>query len=140
LSITDVAKYRTGSLPGAVTQMSSNTADYYLDIGGGADLGPAGVGKSYELHTSLLASKFSDLSPSYVTGFELKFMDSSGNLHKIVVNTTLLSEKLIPLTASASPTLIISPLPLVPEFPSIAVLIALAIGALCTTIAYKKKE
>jgi hypothetical protein len=28
----------------------------------------------------------------------------------------------------------------IPEFPSIAVLIALAIGALCTTIAYKKKE
>jgi hypothetical protein len=103
LSITDLSAYRTGSLPGAVTKQSSNIGDYYLDIGGGADLGPAGVGKSFELHTQPLSSKFSDLSPSYITGFELKYMDISGNLQKIVVNPTLLGEKYVPLT-SAAPT------------------------------------
>jgi hypothetical protein len=140
LGINDLSQYRTGSLPGAITRQSNNYGDYYFDLANGADMGPAGVGKSFELHTTPLVSKFSDLSPSYITGFELKFMDSSGNLQKIVVYPTLFSEKYNPSTASTSPTQTISPSPTVPEFPSITILITLAIGAVITTIAYKKSK
>jgi hypothetical protein len=112
LSLTSLSAYQTGSLPGAITQKSNNFGDYYLDIQNGADLGPAGVGKSYQLHTAPLTSKFADLSGSYVTGFELKYMDSSGNLNKIVASPTLFSEKYIPLTStSASPNTTPSPTP-----------------------------
>ena len=43
-------------------------------MGIGADIGPTAVDKSYELHTAPLVSKFSDLSPAYITGFELDAM------------------------------------------------------------------
>jgi hypothetical protein len=140
LRIADLSVYRTGSLPGAVTKQSSNIGDYYLDIGGGADLGPAGVGKSYELHTTPLNSKFSTLTPSYITGFELKYMDSLGNLQKIVVYPTLFSEKYTPQKSSTSPTQTTSPSPTIPEFPSIAIISTLCIGILVTAVAFKKKK
>jgi hypothetical protein len=103
LGVTTLSTYRTVSLPGAVTKQSSNTGDYYLDIGGGSDMGPEGTGRSYELHTTPFSTKFADLSPSYVTLFELKYMDSSGNLQKIICNPTLFSEKYLP-SISASPS------------------------------------
>lgn len=90
--VTDPTANRTGDLPGAVTTLGNHTGDYYLDIGGGADLGPPGIGKSYELHTGPLADVFGGPSPSYVTGFEYKWMDAAGDLYKITVSPTLFKE------------------------------------------------
>jgi hypothetical protein len=90
--VTDPSANKTGDLPGAVTTLSSYVGDYYLDIGGGSDLGPAGEGKSYEMHTGPLSNVFAPLSPSYITGFEYKWMDGSGNLYKITVAPTLFKE------------------------------------------------
>jgi hypothetical protein len=152
LSIADLSSYRMGSLPGAVTQQSSNAGDYYLDQGGGSDLGPEGVGKSFELHTTPLVSKFADLSPSYVTGFELKYMDSLGNLSKIVVYPTLFSEKYIPLTSanpSGSPSITMSPsqptspsqsAPLSGSMLALIVVIAIIVIILILFLIYKKKK
>ena len=91
-------RYHTGNLPSVNAALSTGLKSngYYLDIADGADLGPQEFGKSYELHTAALATKFSALSPSYVNAFELKWMDSSGNLQKITVSPTLIWESFIP--------------------------------------------
>ncbi len=94
--ITDSLASKTGDLPGAVSQLGSHIGDYYLDIANGSDMGPAGVGRSYELHTGPLANVFSALSPSYITGFEYKWMDASGNLQKITATPTLFKEVYLP--------------------------------------------
>jgi hypothetical protein len=91
------------------------------------------------LHTTPLVSKFSDLSPSYITGFELKYMDISGNLQKIVVHPTLFNEKYTPLSASASPTQTMSPSPTVPEFPSIAIFLLLVALSSTAVLLFKLK-
>lgn len=95
--VSDTGANKTGDLPGAVTLLGSHVGDYYLDIGGGADLGPAGTGKSYELHTGPLSNAFTPLSPSYITGFEYKWMDDSGDLYKITVSPTLFKKAFLPL-------------------------------------------
>ncbi|MCU0294280.1 MAG: hypothetical protein MUF10_20225 [Thermoanaerobaculaceae bacterium] len=70
--------HRTGSLSGAVTKLGTNEGDYYLDIGGGSDLGPAGIGRSFELHTAPLPGGLGTVSPAYIVRFELKWMDAPG--------------------------------------------------------------
>lgn len=95
--VTDPSANKTGDLPGAVTTLGSYVGDYYLDIGGGSDLGPAGEGKSYEMHTGPLSNVFAPLSPSYITGFEYKWMDDSGDLYKITVSPTLFKNAFLPL-------------------------------------------
>jgi len=125
LSKTDIASYRVGSLSGAANQ--SNMGNFYLDIDGGADQG----GVSYELHTKPLSTKFAETSASYITSFELKFTDSQGNLSKIVVRPTLISE-VSNLTANPSPS--------VPEIPVWAILPLLAAIPLTLAIIKKKRQ
>jgi hypothetical protein len=76
---TSTAAYRTGDLPGVT---ATAEGDYYLDIANGSDLGPAGVGRSYEFHTKPLAVADAALSlgSSFAVDFILKWMDSTGNL------------------------------------------------------------
>jgi hypothetical protein len=83
-----------GYLPGAVETKNSFSADYYLDQNGGSDMG----GKSFEMHCAPVNPKTWTLggNNSFVTGFELKYMDSSGNLQKITVSPTLVNEVYIP--------------------------------------------
>ena len=114
----------TGYLPGAVTQQSSYSADYFLDVNNGSDMG----GKSFEMHCAPVNPKTWTLggNNSFVTGFELKYMDSSGNLQKITVSPTLVNEVYIPFveplptptpTPSPTPTVTASPTPVVSPSP-----------------------
>jgi len=98
--------YRTGDLPGAVTRQGTNRADYYLDIASGADLGPAGVGKSFELVCAPLPGRVASSSPAYVTRFKLKYMDSSGNLQKLELEPALVSETFEPDAGVPTPLLV----------------------------------
>lgn len=92
---TGETEYLTGDLPGALTQSGTRAADYYLDIGSGADLGPQGYGKSYEFHTSTLDPLNTvtvNLGSSFPIDFNLKYMDSSGNLQMLRFLPVLVSE------------------------------------------------
>jgi hypothetical protein len=124
LSKTDISSYKVGSLSGAANQ--SNMGDFYLDINGGSDMG----GVSYELLTKPLSTKFPETSASYITSFELKFTDSQGNLSKIVVRPTLISEVS---NASANPS------PSVPEFPLWTILPLVAVVPLALALIRKKR-
>lgn len=88
--------HRSGSLPGAVTMLGTNEGDYYLDLGGGADLGPQGIGRSFELHTAPLPGGLGTVSPAFVVRFELKWMDASGSLKRITVSPTVFAETFTP--------------------------------------------
>lgn len=110
---------------GMVTTLGNHTGDYYLDLVGGSDLGPRGIGTSYELHTGPLADRFTGLSAPYITSFEPKWMDADGNLRKITVSPTLFKEVFLP-TASPGGARAI---PLLPG-PWLAALIALLAGLL----------
>jgi hypothetical protein len=125
LSKSDISSYRVGSLSGAANQ--SNLGDFYLDINGGSDMG----GVSYELHTAPLSTKFSETSSSYITSFELKFTNSQGNLAKIIVRPTLISEVS---NATANPS------PSVPEFPVWVVLPLLVAVPFALAICLKKQQ
>jgi hypothetical protein len=92
---TSATEYMTGDLPGAITQQGTRAGDYYLDIGGGADLGPAGVGKSFQFHTSTLnplTTGTVNLGSPFPIDFNLKYMDSSGNLQMMRFLPALVSE------------------------------------------------
>lgn len=119
---------RTGDLPGAVATQSSHYGDYYLDIGGGSDMG----GKSFELHTGPLDSRLRKLSESYVTSFEMKFMDGNGNLQRIMVSPCLLRETFTPgecPATSQAPVLV---------WPVLLVLAALLAGAGGVCLRYRR--
>ena len=92
---TSATDYLTGDLPGALTQLGTRAADYYLDIANGADMGPAGVGKSYQFHTSTLdplTTGTVNLGSSFPIDFNLKWMDSLGNLQMMRFLPALVSE------------------------------------------------
>ena len=92
---TSATEYLTGDLPGALTKLGTRAGDYYLDQGGGADLGPAGVGKSYQFHTSTLDPSTTatvNLGSPYPIDFNLKYMDSAGNLQMMGFLPALVSE------------------------------------------------
>ncbi|MFH1196302.1 MAG: BACON domain-containing carbohydrate-binding protein [bacterium] len=81
----------TGSFP-------TTNGWYFLDIGGGGDLGPAGIGKSYIFHTDSLTGKsnINDLESSYPIDFGLRFMDTHGDVHELDFLPKLLCETYIP--------------------------------------------
>lgn len=114
---------RTGDLHGALIQNGTYAADYFLDIGGGSDLGPAGVGKSYEIHTYAVQPSdclVSNVGSTYTSDFNLKWMDSSGNLQMLRFLPAIVSETRgstnsiadlsVSLSASADPVTLGSPL------------------------------
>jgi hypothetical protein len=100
------ARYRTGDLPGARTQQGTAWADYYLDMGGGSDLGPAGVGRSYEMECHPLAGRVEGPSGTYVTAFHLKWMDTAGNLKVLRFYPALISERFEPDPGATFPVLV----------------------------------
>ena len=92
---TSATEYLTGDLPGSITQLGTRVGDYYLDQGNGADMGPAGLGKSYQFHTSTLdplTTGIISLSSSFPIDFNLKYMDSAGNLQMMRFLPALVSE------------------------------------------------
>ena len=92
---TSATEYLTGDLPGALTKLGTRAGDYYLDQGGGADLGPAGVGKSFQFHTSTLdplTTGTVNLGSPFPIDFNLKWMDGSGNLQMMRFLPALVSE------------------------------------------------
>lgn len=97
-NVTSSTQGLTGYLPGVNKNAGDFTGDYYMDIGGGADLGPAGYGKSCEMHCAPLNPKTWTLggNSSFVTNFELKWMDASGNLQKITIKPSLIQEVIVP--------------------------------------------
>ena len=107
---TDATAYRTGDFPsvnaGLSTDLKSN--GYYLDISNGADLGPAGVGKSYEFICDALTNWTTGITSSYAVQFMLKWMDSSGNLQMISYYPSLVTETF---SQTPTPTVIASPTP-----------------------------
>jgi len=105
---TDPAAHRTGHLPGAMATQSTRAGDYYLDIGGGSDMGPAGTGRSFEFHTSEsdpADSPAENLGSAFPVDFNLKYMDSEGNLHMLHFEPAIVSERRAPLPGAAIPTL-----------------------------------
>ncbi len=77
---------RTGDLHSALTVAGTHAADYFLDIANGSDLGTQGTGKSFEFHTYAVApSKYlvSNVGSAYTSDFNLKWLDSSGNLQML---------------------------------------------------------
>ncbi|MFH1155200.1 MAG: IPTL-CTERM sorting domain-containing protein [Pseudomonadota bacterium] len=92
---TDEAAFRTGHLPGAMATQSTPEGWYFLDIGGGSDMGPAGTGKSFEFHTgTLLPADVAtrNLGSSFPIDFNLKYMDDSGDLQMLHFEPAILSE------------------------------------------------
>jgi hypothetical protein len=92
---TGATDYQTGDLPGALTMLGTRAADYFLDIANGSDMGPAAVGKSYEFHTSTLdpaTTGTANLGSAFPIDFNLKWMDSSGNLQMLRFLPALVSE------------------------------------------------
>lgn len=91
---TDATAYRTGDFPSVNAGMSTEfySNGYYLDIGGGADLGPAGIGKSFEFITDALSNRTTYLTGAYPVQFMLKWMDLSGNLQMISYFPSIVSE------------------------------------------------
>lgn len=100
------SRFRTGSLPGAHTTLGTTWGDYFFDIGGGADLGPAGIGKSFQLECRPLPSRVRGPSSSWITGFRLKYMDSSGNLHELRFFPALASEQFLPDAGASTPLVV----------------------------------
>jgi len=75
----------TSRTVGRVGDLPTSGADYFLDLGGGSDLGPAGFGESFELKTGTLrlADAALGLGSSFIVEFSYKWMDESGNLQAI---------------------------------------------------------
>lgn len=104
---TDATAYRTGDFPsvnaGLSTDLKSN--GYYLDIANGADLGPGGVGKSYEFICDALTNRTTRITSSYAVQFMLKWMDSSGNLQMISYSPSIVSEDFAANPVAAAPAM-----------------------------------
>jgi len=82
----------TDSLTG---EFSSAGGWYFLDIGGGGDLGPAGVGKSFIFHTasfSLADANTADHDSTYASDFAVRWMDAKGTVREMEFVPGLLSE------------------------------------------------
>lgn len=81
----DQALLQTSTTANKVGDFPTAGGWYFLDLGAGADLGPAGIGASYVFHTSTLVVAASALSAgsTFATDFSFKWMDASGNLQEL---------------------------------------------------------
>ena len=80
---TSATEYLTGDFPGAITALGTRVGEYYLDIGGGSDMGPAGFGRSFQFNTSALEPSntvITNLDSSFPIDFNLQWMGGDGNL------------------------------------------------------------
>jgi hypothetical protein len=85
---TSETEYKTGDFP-------TESAWYFMDIGGGGDLSPAGVGKAYVFHTAPINApsvSTDNLGSSFPTDFGLRWMDSQGNVHQLQFSPSVLDE------------------------------------------------
>ena len=110
---TDTTAYRTGDFPSVHAEDVGITFDgYYLDIANGADMGPQGFGKSYHLICNALVNYVTNVTGSYPVKFNLKWMDSSGNLQMISYFPSLVTETFSQTpTPTPTPTVVASPTP-----------------------------
>jgi hypothetical protein len=85
----------TDSLTG---KFSSTGGWYFMDIGGGGDMGPAGVGKSFIFHTasfSLADVNTADHDSTYASDFAVRWMDAKGTVREMEFVPGLLSETFV---------------------------------------------
>ncbi|MCX6225753.1 MAG: T9SS type A sorting domain-containing protein, partial [Bacteroidia bacterium] len=77
----------TGSLP-------TTGGWYFMDIENGADLGPAGIGRSYVFHSDSLqsAAKTAGNGPAFPADFAIRWMDATGNVHEFDFLPKLVSQ------------------------------------------------
>jgi len=88
----DPARNRRGQLP-------TPGGDYFLDVGAGADMGPVGIGKSYQFLTAVWdpsTVRTRHLGSAFPVEFRYKWMEIDGTLHEIRVTPVILSESPAP--------------------------------------------
>ena len=92
---TSATEYLTGDFPGAITHWEPEPETITWTSGDGADMGPEGIGKSYQFNTSTLdpsTTGTANLGSAFPIDFSLKWMDGSGNLQMMRFLPALVSE------------------------------------------------
>lgn len=97
LAQTDTLQGKTGKLTASEKGSVSPPGWFFLDIGGGGDLGPAGIGKSFVFRTdSLRGANIAAGNAVYAVDFALRWMDNIVNIHEFRFSPRLFSEAYTP--------------------------------------------
>ena len=98
---TDPSDYRVGNLPDD-SSTDPTLGQYWLDVGGGAELGPAGIGYTHFIRTAP-SSAPGNLGSSSIILYCYRWMDATGQVNEFCV---------LPRVVSATPVYMLS-LPLI---------------------------